>query len=84
MQFEIVKPEPTKKIRIKWDPSLEQDFDALTTESSMWYDKELAEAYIKQYGSIEAARKSFEIESYVEQCGGIEAVVESFESGLNP
>ena len=47
-----------KKLKVKWTPDLEQDLDALTSKNSPFYDNELTEQLIKDYGSTESFKKS--------------------------
>lgn len=47
----------TKKIRVRWTPDINQDIDAITSKSSIFYDEELTDNLIKKYGSIDNLRK---------------------------
>ena len=46
-----------KKLRATWTPEIDQDIDAITSENSPFYDKDLTEWIIKEYGSIDNFRK---------------------------
>lgn len=48
------------KLRVKWTPKFEQDFDAMTDDNSPFYDEELVEAILKDYASIEDFKASGE------------------------
>lgn len=58
-----MKSENTKKLKVSWDPDINQDIDAITSKNSPFYDKELTKALIKKYGSIDNLRKELNNEN---------------------
>ena len=47
-----------KKIRVHWEPQLEQDLDAMTATGSLFYDAKLTKKIIDEYGSINTFKQS--------------------------
>ena len=56
------------KLRVKWTPDLDQDLDSVTTKGFMFYDEELTNQLINDYGSIENFKKS---EKYKKMKGNV-------------
>lgn len=48
------------KLRVKWSVDLEQDLDSMVTYGSMFYNKELVDYILANFGSIENYKKSEE------------------------
>ena len=46
------------KLRVRWTPDINQDIDALTEKNSPFYDEELTQKILSEYGSIENFRKT--------------------------
>lgn len=42
-----------RKLRVQWNPQIEQDVDAVTNSKSPFYDEELTNEIIKQYKTID-------------------------------
>jgi hypothetical protein len=57
-----------KKMRVQWTPDLDQDLDSITTKCSPFYDEELTNQLITDYGSIENFKQS---DKYKEMKGEI-------------
>mgnify|MGYP001562257713 CR=1 FL=1 len=47
-----------KKIKASWKPELEQDFSAMTSKNSPFYDEEYTLSVIEKYGNLDNFKKS--------------------------
>lgn len=51
-----------RKLKLRWEISIEQDLDGLTNIDSPFYDKELTDEIIEKHGSIDNYKESEEFE----------------------
>ena len=46
-----------RKIKVQWTPTINNDIDAVTSKNSPFYDKELTNKILEQFGSIDDYKK---------------------------
>jgi hypothetical protein len=62
LEYLIIKTNNMKKLKVKWNPEINQDIDAVTNPKSQFYDEDLTNKIIEKYGTIDKFRKVMESE----------------------
>jgi hypothetical protein len=62
LEYLIIMTNNMKKLKVKWNPEINQDIDAVTNPKSQFYDEDLTNKIIEKYGTIDKFRKVMESE----------------------